>query len=115
MVKLRSSTIIEVVIALLIGVMIIGFSMNIVVKTGKNYNAVKRARSIFMLNNRFLILQEDPSQLQDTVEENGIFIVEKMTSYQQSEKVFVLEMKAYTYENRFLVAKRSLIEISDED
>lgn len=115
MVKLKSSTILEVIMALLIGTMIIGFSMNIVVKTGKNYNAVKRAGAMFMLKNRISIIQEEPNQLQDTIRGNGIFIVEKMTAYQQSEKVFVLELKAYTLENRFLVEKKALIEINNND
>lgn len=115
MVKIKGSTILEVIIALLIGTMIIGFSMNIVVKTSKNYNAVKRGSAMFQLKNRFGQIKNDPSLLQNTVQGNGIYIVEKMSSYQQSESVFLLELNAYTLENRFLVKKKAIIEILNLD
>ncbi len=115
MVKIKGSTILEVIIALLIGTMIIGFSMNIVVKTSKNYNAVKRASAMFQLKNRFKQIENDSSLLQDTIQGNGIYIVEKISPHKQSEYVFLLEMKAYTLEKRFLVEKKAFIEIINRD
>jgi len=114
MVKLKASTILEVIIALLLGTMIIGFSMNIVVKTAKNYNAVKKADAMFLVQNRFSILSENPKLIQDSIRDEGILLVESLKNYKQSEELFVLEIKAYTAQNRFLVEKKALIKITDE-
>ncbi|WP_321308593.1 hypothetical protein [Marinifilum fragile] len=113
MVKIKGSTILEVIIALLLGTIIIGFSMNIVVKTAKNYNAVKKADAMFLVENRFAILKENPELLQDSIWKNGILLVEKLEQYQGSNDLLLLKIEAYTVERRFLLGKKILIEKND--
>ena len=115
MVKLKGSTVLEVIIALLLGTIIIGFSMNIVVKTAKNYNAVKKADAMFLVQNRFAIVKENPESVQDSIWENGILLVENLQQYQQSNHLLLLEIKAYTAEKKFLLEKKALIEKNEED
>lgn len=111
--KLKSSSLIEVIIALCIGMIIIALSMSIVVKTGKNYNAFQRGRAMLLMSQRAFVLQNNPEIIQDSLKVNGIVLLEKLTNYHELDRVFQLDMKCYSSEGRFLGEKKCLLEIAD--
>lgn len=111
--KLKSSSLIEVIVALCIGVIIITLSMNIVVQTGKNYNAFQRGRAMFLMSERAYFLQNNPEAVQSSLTMNGIVIFEKLSSYRNIHRVFQLEMKSFSSEGKFLGEKKFLFEISE--
>lgn len=92
---------------------IIGLSMSIVVKTGKNYNAFQRGRAMLLMNQRAYFLQDNPESVQDSLKINGILLLEKLNSYRDVDRVFQLEMKSYSTEGRFLGEKKCLLEIAE--
>jgi len=113
--KLKSSSLIEVIIALCIGMMIIALSMSIVVKTGKNYNAFQRGRAMLLMSQRAFVLQNNPETVQDSLNINGMVLLEKLSSYREIERVFQLHMKCYSSEGRFLGEKKCLLEITEKN
>lgn len=92
---------------------IIGLSMSIVVKTGKNYNAFQRGRAMLLMRQRAYFLQDNPESVQDSLNINGILLLEKLNSYRDVDRVFQLEMKSYSTEGRFLGEKKCLLEITE--
>lgn len=113
--KIKGSTIIEVIIALMIGMIIIGMSMSIVVKTGRNYNASQRARAVIWMNNRFIQLKDSPEVREDSIVLLGMIVYENVSKYENQEDVLMVDLKAVSREMRFLANKRSLIFIKLKD
>lgn len=112
--RIKGSTIIEVIIALLIGMMVLAMAMTIVVKTGKNYNANQKAQAMIWMKNRTYQLETKPSVHEDTIRENGVIYFESLTVLEGQKDVLTLYMIAMTEEKRFLAEKRRLINLKPE-
>jgi len=117
--RIKGSTIIEVIIALLIGMLVLAMAMTIVVKTGKNYNANRKAKALIWMKNRTYQLELKPIVHEDTIRANGMIIFESMTEFEGKKDVLNLYMKAMTDEYMFLAEKKRLInlkpDIDEED
>nr|WP_320120042.1 hypothetical protein [uncultured Marinifilum sp.] len=107
--RIKGSSIIEVIIALLIGMLVLAMAMTIVVKTGKNYNANRKAKALLWMKNRTYQLELKPVVHEDTIRVNGMIIFESVVELEGKKDVLLLYMKAMTGENRFLAEKRRLI------
>ena len=113
--RIKGSTIIEVIIALLIGMMVLAMAMIIVVKTGKNYNATHRTRALLWMRNRVYQLETKPALHEDTIQVNGMLIYENLAELEGKQDVLILYMKAMTPENRLLAEKRRLINLKPDN
>ncbi len=113
--RIKGSTIIEVIIALMIGMLILAMSMTIVAKTNKNYNAELRTRSLIWMRNRVYMMETNPVLHEDTIQANGILIYENLANFDGKRDVLILYMKAMTIENRLLAEKWRLINLKSDD
>lgn len=107
--KIKGSTIIEVIIALLIGMMVLAMAMAIVVKTGKNYNATHRTRALLLMKNRLYQIKDQPELRSDTVSVNGILLFENLSEAEGKKDVLNVYLKAMTPEGRTLLEKRHFV------
>jgi hypothetical protein len=107
--RIKASTLVEVIIALLIGMMVMGMAMSIVVKTGKNYNAVQRTRALMWMRNRVHQLEIAPLLHEDTIQGQGMLIYEKLSEMEGKPDVLQLYMRAMTPEKRLLAEKWRLL------
>ena len=107
--KIKGSTIIEVIIALLIGMMVLAMAMAIVVKTGKNYNATHRTRALLLMKNRLYQIKDQPELRSDTLLVNGILLFENLSEAEGKKDVLNVYMKAMTPEGRTLLEKRHFV------
>lgn len=113
--RIKGSTIIEVIMALMIGMIILAMAMTIVVKTGKNYNAVHRTRALIWMRNRVYMMEANPVLHEDTIQANGMLIYENLANLEGKKDVLILYMKAMTPENRLLAEKWRLINLKPDD
>ncbi|WP_461630257.1 prepilin-type N-terminal cleavage/methylation domain-containing protein [Labilibaculum euxinus] len=112
--RIKGSTIIEVIMALMIGMIVLAMAMTIVVKTGKNYNAVHRTRALIWMRNRVYMMETNPVLREDTIQANGMLIYEKLANLEGKKDVLILYMKAMTPENRLLAEKWRLINLKPD-
>ena len=112
--KIKSSTIIEVIVALLIGMLVLAMAMAIVVKTGKNYNATHRTRALLFLKNRLHQIKNDPVIHNDTIFVNGFMLYENISEAEGKKNILNVNLKAMTPEGRLLLEKKHFINRTPE-
>ena len=112
--KIGGSTILEVIIALLIGMLVLAMAMAIVVKTGKNYNATHRTRAMFVMKNRLYHFKDNPVIHSDTIFVNGFLLYENLSEIEGKKGVLNAYFKAMTTEGRPLIEKRHIINLKPE-
>lgn len=112
--KIVASTIIEVIVALLIGMIVLAMAITIVVKTGKNYNATHRARALLIMRNRLYYLKDNPVIKSDTIFVSGFMFYEKSFEYEGKRDVFNVYLRAMTLEGKLLIEKQHIINLIPE-
>ncbi|PXY01813.1 hypothetical protein DF185_03965 [Marinifilum breve] len=112
--KIEGSTIIEVIMALLIGMLVLAMAMAIVVKTGKNYNATHRTRAMFVIKDRLYYFQNNPMIHSDTIPVNGFLLYENLSEINGRKGVLNAYFKAMTTEGRRLIEKQHVINMKPE-
>jgi hypothetical protein len=112
--KIEASTIVEVIVALLIGMLVLAMAMAIVVKTGKNYNATHRTRALLFMKNRLYQLKDNPVIHNDTIIVNGFMVYEKISEVDGKKGVLKVYQKAMTPEGRLLIEKKHIINLIPE-
>jgi hypothetical protein len=112
--KLRSGTIIEVIVALLIGMIVLAMAMTIVVKTSKNYNAALRVKALFHMNNRIRQIEQKPVLHEDTLMVNGLKMYERVSEKEDRMGVLDVYIRCVTVDDRFLAEKRRLLEFESK-
>lgn len=112
--KIEGSTIMEVIMALLIGMLVLAMAMAIVVKTGKNYNATHRTRAMFVIKDRLYYHKNNPMIHSDTIPVNGFLLYENLSEIEGRKGVLNAYFEAMTIEGRRLIEKQHIINLKPE-
>ncbi len=106
--KIEGATIIEVLVALVIAMTILGIGMVLIANIGKNNNANIKYRSKLLLNERKIMIEKNIQIHEDSIHYGRVTIYEKVSSYSGYEDIYLLELKAFS-ERKNLLVERNLI------
>lgn len=110
MIKIKASTLTEVIVALVIISLVTGMFFTIIIKVG-NYN---RNRKYLLLNQQLLELVQEAKQygyLEDeTLDYEGYYIQKKVKPFKEIPGVWEITAEAFTTQNKKLMEHKAIIE-----
>ena len=107
--KLKSSTVMEVIVALTIISIIIAISFFIIANLNKNNNINLKYRASILIDNQLNTLSREPEELNDTLLINTIKLVRNSQLDEQYKDLWNVEIKAFTQFHKLLYQKKAII------
>lgn len=114
--KIKASSLIEVVVAMVIIVMILGIAATIYFQVSASTNLLRKVQATLILDSIAHATDLNQTFYDETINLNGIYKIEKkIISYQSSVNLIELNLSIYDPEKGLIATRKQLINVSDDE
>ena len=112
--KLRGSTLIEAVVAMVIISIVLGFSTMIIVNLKKNNEFAYKTKTFIELKNELIRTKEEKSFQDELLEFTGYYIQKSCLTYKRNKKLSIIKLELYDREtNKKLFEIQELVNLNE--